>query len=222
MSKNKFEKSKSYLSGHIVQDLHKHSKWKKRWKEFVKYDMDWDFLFLIDLNLKKLTLMQDYFRKHAFLEEKRIESIVEEMEEVIQIGKKIREEDYSKNSYEFMSKHTYHGMGMSTGLIGDDGKINKEIRKLEEQTIVYLPKTNSEREYSSQEYEELKQLVLNKANELGIPEDQRHGFFYCGKWDNEENRKIYHKMAEEEYKNYKKQVKQFFSLIGKYCLGWWD
>lgn len=84
-----------------------HKNWKKRWKKIVKEDFDWDYGYLEKIIVHKLELMLEYYsdpENVAQVDETR-EPIVAEIQEVLDVFKKIEKSDYDQDAFDFHHDH---------------------------------------------------------------------------------------------------------------------
>lgn len=83
------------------------SDWKERWMSFIKYDHDFDGLFLIELIVHKLHIMLDYYDHGKYcwqVNESRLE-IVESLKEACRLGDLILEDNFNAPAFEILDKH---------------------------------------------------------------------------------------------------------------------
>lgn len=84
-----------------------HKEWKKRWKNLVKEDFDWDYNYLDNLVIHKLELMLEYYSDPdnvAQEEESRLQ-IVNEIKECLDLFDKALTHDYNREASEFFVQH---------------------------------------------------------------------------------------------------------------------
>ena len=84
----------------------KNKDWKKRWKEVVKNDRDWDYEYLDTIVGHKLELMLEFFNSDDCMQadESRL-PIVAELQEVVDLYHKIKDYQYSKAASDFFAQH---------------------------------------------------------------------------------------------------------------------
>lgn len=92
----------------LNKDSRKNKNWKKNWKFLLQYNYEWDDAFLIDIIVHKLRLMYEYFndRSKVYMVEKQRLEIVNSIKRALDLGEKIRIDDFDEESENFMKKHT--------------------------------------------------------------------------------------------------------------------
>lgn len=81
--------------------------WKKRWREVVKHDFDFDWGFMLDILLRKIDLMLAYYAGRdncAQIDSSRL-SIVRELTDVSELGHRLKNEDYYDPFDEYCASH---------------------------------------------------------------------------------------------------------------------
>ena len=85
----------------------KNTDWKKRWLPFIKYDHDFDGMFLIELMVHKLHILLDYYDHGKYcmqVDESRLE-IVESLKEACRLGDLIIADEFDYPAYDIMHAH---------------------------------------------------------------------------------------------------------------------
>ena len=75
-----------------------HKNWKKRWKNLVREDFDWDYNYLDNLVVNKLELMLEYYSDpdNVAQEEESRMQIVNEIQECLDLFYKVYNYNYNK------------------------------------------------------------------------------------------------------------------------------
>lgn len=86
--------------------MNKRNMWKKRWKEIVKKDRDWDYVYLDKLVGHKLELMLEFFNSDECMQadESRL-PIVTQLQEVVDLYHKIDDCKYYSAASDFFAQH---------------------------------------------------------------------------------------------------------------------
>ena len=81
--------------------------WKKRWREVVKQDFDFDWGFMFDILLRKIDLMLAYYagRDNCVQADSSRLPIARELVEVSELGHKLQNEDYYDPFDEYCASH---------------------------------------------------------------------------------------------------------------------
>ena len=88
--------SKSEKAGHRFPHTRVNKKWKKKWKEFCKYDMDWDYFYFLEMVVRKLEFMREYFIKDSYLTGESKNTIVDSLTKTLEVGHKLVTQDYDE------------------------------------------------------------------------------------------------------------------------------
>lgn len=92
---------------HPKSRIKKNPDWKKRWLPFIKYDHDFDGMFLIELIVHKLHIMLDYYDHGKYcsqVDESRLE-IVESLKEACRLGDLLMADEFEYAAYDVMMAH---------------------------------------------------------------------------------------------------------------------
>lgn len=82
--------------------------WKKRWKQVVKEDYDWDGSHLFILILIKLHYMLEYFEHGYICVQEEYDKILISLREAVELGDKIWADEYEDAAMEFGRIHCQH------------------------------------------------------------------------------------------------------------------
>lgn len=201
--------TKSEKAGHAFRDLKKHPDWKKRWRDFCKYDMDWDWLFMVELLVHKLTLMKEYYKNLKHMADDEKENIVQTLEQCIEIGNRVISEDYNQESLQFFKKVAKYTVGHK--IVGK--KDGKEIVLFKTHDDIV---DGEQVPFSSYRKcaEEIKKhpAMYNKYESVEI--------YYSSDWL-EDDRLKYRELIEKENQRKESDIKEFFNKISENLQNWW-
>lgn len=217
--------------------------WDKSWKYFIKRDYPW--YGIIELNQFKIIQMREYMKFSGGIDPKEIKKQVNQMNEVIDLGHKIIENDYNEEAYAFLRINSvnvtliYKKKGETELDGGTLGKFKLPIQgeplaKLYNTGLFeeFLDENNSENipENAKKTREEwLKgketRSLTKWLSDNGLKRDQV-ATAYTSEWTNgkteEENHKIYLELFKKCQKEYQKDINNYFKLIAKYYNSWGD
>ena len=86
--------------------------WKKRWLPYIKYDHDWDGMYILFLILAKLHIMYDFYSTpdNCVQSDEGLQQTLKELKEAIDFGEKFVQQDnydaYYDEALQFMQEHT--------------------------------------------------------------------------------------------------------------------
>lgn len=203
------EVTKSEKAGHSMRDLEVNKNWKKRWKDFVKYDYDWDGTFFLELVLYKLKLIQKRYNSEAmanFMAEESLAPIQKSINECVELGEKILKDEYDTESSKYLKENTINGHYL---YINNDNEEKEILFKAEDDED--LPLLSS-----------MKKCV-DKKKELEIQYPNKEiNLAYYSEWINGCDKNTWHEIMKQEKKQEEKDTKKFFTLIAKNYMSWWD
>jgi len=185
------------------------SQWQAEWKDFIKYDMDWDHGFLMDLILYKLQKMKAWFSRFGMTAEEERGKIAAEIEEAIRLYNYAQDTDFDDNVYTWANKHTYSWVEIHEGDCMHSGKLlykTKEIRDDRKEELNFL---------KNQEADD-----WCKANGHKNYKDVHYS--YCSRWDCFINKYIWKYKLRKAYKAEQKAFDDFFLYVSRHFRGWWD
>lgn len=187
------------------------SQWQAEWKDFIKYDMDWDWGFLTDLILYKLQKMRAWFSRFGMTEDAAREKITAEIDEAIRLYNYAMDTDFDKEVMEWSEKHSYRWVEIREydGHIMHSGKVLYKTSKVRE---------DKEPSYHFLENKEADEWC--KANGHKAYKDVIYS--YCSKWDYKINYYIWKYKMHKAWKREQKAFDTFFLYISKHFREWWD
>ena len=198
--------TKSERSGHQIADLEKHRKWKKRWKEFCKYDHDWDSTFLYEIIIRKISLMHEYFVKYSFICDEEKEEIIKSMDHVLEVGKRIMADEYSSEAHEFLGR-------ASTGKVGH----MIYYKEGEEDIVLFKAYDSPESSFFETYAKCIQELDRNTEKYKDLPVK------ICSFSEvSDEDHKVFSDMLSQAFKNQEKDILDFFTSIAQNIERWWD
>lgn len=171
----------------------KNPNWKKQWLPFIKYDQDWGNEYFLNIILYKLEKIFVEIKLYSDEEENSLNKKLIELKKIIDIGWRIHDDKYFDSVFSFSDDHNTKIVGIL------DKNTKKEIfaveRKIDSDSIAF------------QMYDKVQKYIkTNKVKDYII--------FSSGKWDDEENYKIWKSMRIEAEKQRKKDISLFFKSIG--------
>ena len=192
----------------------KNKNWRKRWLDTIKYDQDWDFAYFFDIIIKKLELTKETLEKTDYLANEEKEEMLEQINEVLTIGYRIKEDDYIK-SIDFMKENstwevTFEHITDDNGTMETLFKVtqtgeNSDSDKVFDKNSTFLDGFN-----------ELDRL----AKSMNISEDAR---LYGSKtvWKTKKAEKEFGKLLEQDQKDKDNDFEAFWDLFKKNFRNWW-
>ena len=192
----------------------KNRNWRKRWLDTIKYDQDWDFGYFFDIIIKKLELTKETLEKTDYLADEEKEEMLEQINEVLTIGYRIKEDDYTK-SIDFMDGNstwevTFERITDNKDAIETLFKVtqtgeNSDSDKIFDENSTFLDGFN-----------ELDKL----AKDLKIPEEAR---LYGSKtvWKSETAEEEFRRLLEQDKKDKDNDFEAFWDLFKKNFRNWW-
>lgn len=201
--------TKSERAGHQIVDLEKHRKWKKRWKEFCKYDHDWDSTFLYEIIIHKIALMREYFTSHSIICDEEKNAILEKMNAALSVGKRIMEDNYTADAFKFYESVEKGATGHM--IFCKDG---------DEEVVLY-------KEYNKEDDAPVPSI---SSYYRCLKEMQEHAEKYkeCGarissfSEISDEDSQKFKDMLAQGYEKQKEDIKEFFNIIAENIESWWD
>lgn len=193
------EKPRSYIN----------SQWQAEWKDFIKYDMDWDDGFLMDLILYKLQKMKAWFSHFGMSIDEEREKIVAEIDEAIRLYNYAQDTDFDASVMEWGNKHLFNWVEIREGDFMHSGKLLYKTEKV---------KTGKNKELNFLKNQEADEWC--KAN--GHKNYKDVHYTYCSRWDCFINKYIWKYKLNKAYKAEQKAYDDFFLYVSRHFRGWWD
>jgi hypothetical protein len=179
--------------------------WKKEWLPFIKHDFDYSGLYIIDLLIYKIEKMKLYMESFNETEDK--ENVIASMQDALNVGYTIREDEYENKAMEFSEDHCYYVIELINKID------NKEVFNIKRM----IPHTqNIERDNIEAE--------MNKECDswkLNHPQINTYNMF-SGEWDNQRNYTQWKLMLEDAWEDRRKDIQLFFSIIANNIDKWSD
>lgn len=193
--------------------------WKKEWGPIVKYNADWDGCYLLDLIIYKLEKM--YLGLDIYSNEVResLDKKLKVLKETIELGKKLQTHDYDEEYHEFGKEHCAHVILVYKKEDGLKSKPIHEFVHWSSQEDFNLDGTKEDFKKDMDHYLGTTE-VKTWAKENGY-DPKELTTAYSGKWDSDENSKIYKKLVKKCCKAKQDDTDKFFKLIAKNYRGWW-
>lgn len=199
--------TKSEKAGHISRDIKKHPHWKKRWKEFCKYDMDWDYIYLFEIIIHKLELMYEHFKKYNCEATEDLPMV--SLKNCIEIGKRILADEYGDEADKFMLEIQKGKSGHMVYYIKDG------------QDIVVRKEYDKEGEFLLASYNRCMKWLCDNPEEAKKYDDNIYRIAAFSEITDEEKAQ-YRKICEECIRRKNDDVRHFFDLISDNIQSWWD
>ena len=200
--------TKSEKAGHLMRDLDKNKNWKKRWKDFIKYDYDWDGVFLLEIIMHKLKLIQERYNSDKmsdFMAEESLKPIQDSINECVELGEKILNYDYGAVSDQYLKDNTNNGHEL---FIMRDGQKTVLFQALDDEDLPLIS--------SMKKCVEEKKCLISQ-----YPQDQIL-LAYFSNWKDQACVEVWTEMLKKAHKEEEKDTKKFFTLIAKNYKLWWD
>ena len=196
--------------------------WKKEWEPILKQDADWSDASFFDLILYKLEKVHLSLDMYSCEYRKHLDKKLKKLQEIIDLGKKIRTFDYYTGSDKFSHDHVTHYV-----LIYKNNPNLSEMENLKTNDLLH----KLERPKRATRDEEIEEDIENEdwfgfkaadnwAKEHGYSKKDYH-VALSGEWDDMANHDIWLDMIKQEGKNNQKDINRFFSLIAKNYRHWW-
>lgn len=204
----------------LVQQAHKPSKWearkaynwKKEWGPFIKYDADWDGEYLIELIIYKLEKMYIGLDVYSLEVREDLNKRLAQIQEAIDLGKKILTYEYDKEYSEFSRQHCAHVI-----------LIYRNHHDLKEEPLHRIVKKDRQLDFNKDDPldDYFGTSDVKKWCEENNYDRKDVCTAYTGQWDDPANQKIWVKMIKEANKAEQKDAEKFFKIIAKNYKGWW-
>lgn len=195
---------KEYYRPKKYRKQNKHKDWKTDWKGFVECTYPWDGSDILELIVYRLEILRAclrHYSHHVGSEEE-----VEEIGEVIDLGRRILEDDYSEEAQEFSRQHCAHVINIYLGK-----------KCVDKNKIGELVKWKSDNLYN---------YFSNKDVDVWCREkgyDRKDvSTSYSGRWDDMKNYDIWMNMLTESITKREEDKKKFFNILAEKLESWWD
>lgn len=182
----------------------KHKDWKTDWKGYVECTYPWDGSSILELIVYRLEILRACLRHYGH--HVGSEAEVEEMGEVIELGRRIIEDDYSEDAQEFSRQHCAHVINIYLGKrCVDENKIGELVKWRSDSLYDYFGDKDVEVWCRAKGYDR-KDISTS----------------YSGRWDDMKNHDIWMKMLLSSTDRREEDKKKFFSILADKLESWWD
>ena len=207
--------------------------WKKRWKYFIKRQFPW--YGIIELNQFKIIEMRDYMLHYSILAEEGIDKQVREMSEVIVLGNKILEDKYEDEAHKWWRENRCNITIVSKPT--KDRSKRQELARLYNRDmfddIISDTELHLDDPLSKEAFDRLKEFTKDKDTR-SVDEWLKDNNLtkkdistsYTSVWINgksdEENEDELNRRFRDAREARKKDISEYFRLIGEYQYKWGD
>ena len=188
-------------------DHSKNPYWRQQWKDFIKYDHDWDWSYFYEMIIYKLEKMKIYLEINCHCVDEQKKEILDSLDQAIKLGKAARETDFTEKAIMWSEQHTYRWVEVYThDSTCDQDKCLYKTTKVLSSKLDFLDTSEADE--------------WCKAN--GHKECEDVHYTYCSEWDSEENQQKYLKKLEAARKAEQKAFDTFFLYVSQHMMMWWD
>lgn len=182
----------------------KHKDWKTDWKGFVECTYPWDGSDILTLIVYRLEVLRACLRHYGHHEGSEAE--VEEMGEVIELGRKIIDDNYHEEAQNFSKEHCAHVINIH--------KRATEKFQLTGEQIGEIVKSEDDDYFSDD-------AIKAWCKEHDIKEKDITTS-YCGRWDDQANHDKWLELLQAGNARREEDKKKFFSILAERLEFWWD
>lgn len=182
----------------------KHKDWKTDWKGFVECTYPWDGSDILTLIVYRLEVLRACLRHYGHHEGSEAE--VEEMGEVIELGRKIIDDNYHEEAQNFSKEHCAHVINIYFGKkCADENKIGELVKWRSDDLYDYFGDKDVEAWCRTRGYD--RKNVLTS---------------YSGRWDDQANHDKWLELLRAGNAKREEDKKKFFSILAERLEFWWD
>lgn len=182
----------------------KHKDWKTDWKGYVECTYPWDGSSILEMIVYRLEILRACLRHYGHHEGSEAE--VEEMGEVIELGRKIIEDNYSEGAQEFSREHCAHIINIYLGKkCTDENKIGELVKWKYDNFDDYFGDKDINVWCRAKGYD-------RKAVSTS----------YSGRWDDMKNHDIWLELLQSATTQREEDKKKFFNILADKLETWWD
>lgn len=201
--RTEIEAIKEWYKPKKYRKQNKHKDWKTDWKGYVECSYPWDGSSILELIVYRLEILRACLRHYSH--HVGSEREVEEMGEVIDLGRKILEYDYSEEAQEFSRQHCAHVINIYLGKSIDNIKIDELVKWKSDNFDDYFGDRDVDVWCRAKGYDR-KDVSTS----------------YSGRWDDQANHDKWLELLRAGNAKREEDKKKFFNILAEKLESWWD